>query len=383
MIEFKGECGHTIRARDEDAGKVVRCSYCGREAVVAEKAADDLDMLFDEVEKTGQYDAHATKVSHKVHRAHERADRRGKTGRPSPKPQAPAFDPFAIALKMTYAAVIIIVIVVLLYQIPKLVDLYHRLAGGTPTATPPPSAVTPQHSTPVAAAFGLLTPQLDRRQSGVYVTSIPAGASIYTMEVKEGQRIRYDEPAILDHPNPDPYDNKTNRAIKMTKGKYLVAVALPIDNVELMRLPGYPDVRRKIEYEGGDARLLADYFVPDGSEQTWVAKVRDQTQVIRTYDVDVYSETWTPVTALFHSKALSLEEMNLPLQTTYKLDATAVDSELNFWKVPQTREKPDQQYIKSALEKVGKAFYREPSGAYLIFEVRIENGTLKVTRRTS
>ena len=36
MIEFKAECGHTIRAKDEDVGKVVRCAYCGREAQVPE-----------------------------------------------------------------------------------------------------------------------------------------------------------------------------------------------------------------------------------------------------------------------------------------------------------------------------------------------------------
>ena len=59
MIEFKAECGHTVRAKDEDAGKVVRCSYCGREAPVPSKGEDrdELEYLFSEVEKTGVYEA--------------------------------------------------------------------------------------------------------------------------------------------------------------------------------------------------------------------------------------------------------------------------------------------------------------------------------------
>ena len=50
MIEFKAECGHTVRARDEDAGSVVRCTYCGRNAEVPDKDAE-LDFLFRDVKQ--------------------------------------------------------------------------------------------------------------------------------------------------------------------------------------------------------------------------------------------------------------------------------------------------------------------------------------------
>ncbi len=53
MIEFKADCGHTVRARDEDGGGVVRCSYCGKPAPVPENNADDLDFLFTDVEQDG------------------------------------------------------------------------------------------------------------------------------------------------------------------------------------------------------------------------------------------------------------------------------------------------------------------------------------------
>ena len=94
MIEFKGECGHTIRAKDDDAGKVVRCSYCGKEAQVPEEE-DELDFLLTEVERTGDFDP-------------PKSRRRAK-----PRPSAAAgppirpksdFNPFGVALKMCYAA---------------------------------------------------------------------------------------------------------------------------------------------------------------------------------------------------------------------------------------------------------------------------------------
>ena len=54
MIEFKAECGHTVRARDEDAGGVIRCSYCGRNAKVPDNLDSDLDFLFQDLDQSAQ-----------------------------------------------------------------------------------------------------------------------------------------------------------------------------------------------------------------------------------------------------------------------------------------------------------------------------------------
>ena len=105
MIEFKAECGHTIRAKDEDEGKVVRCSYCGREAQVPQNDADDLDFMFADLESAGS--KATTSPSRKTRRAMKRRPKvmRSEEGEGG-------FNPFAVTLKMIYAALIIIVIIV-------------------------------------------------------------------------------------------------------------------------------------------------------------------------------------------------------------------------------------------------------------------------------
>ena len=105
MIEFKAECGHTIRARDEDEGKVVRCSYCGRETQVPISEPDDLDSLFSEVESSEGTAAGAP--SRKQKRAMQQTGPAVRTERP-----ALSFNPFAVAMKMAYGAAIIIVLIV-------------------------------------------------------------------------------------------------------------------------------------------------------------------------------------------------------------------------------------------------------------------------------
>ena len=46
MIEFPAACGHTVRARNEDAGKKIHCAYCGRKTTVP--AAGDLGSVLAE-----------------------------------------------------------------------------------------------------------------------------------------------------------------------------------------------------------------------------------------------------------------------------------------------------------------------------------------------
>ena len=95
MIEFKAECGHTVRAKDEDAGGVVRCSYCGRRAAVPESREDTLEFLFKDAESASGPPAPPISKRTRKRLFARRAEKRKKA------------DPFAIVLRMCYAALLI------------------------------------------------------------------------------------------------------------------------------------------------------------------------------------------------------------------------------------------------------------------------------------
>ena len=98
MIEFKAECGHTVRARDEDAGGVVRCSYCGKPANVPEETGDELDFLFNDIDQPDELPRSRRK--------------RGRKKARTKRARAPgAFNPFAVVLKLCYAALLIAIVI--------------------------------------------------------------------------------------------------------------------------------------------------------------------------------------------------------------------------------------------------------------------------------
>lgn len=367
MIEFKGECGHTIRARDEDSGKIVRCSYCGKEALVTRQAQDDLDVLFDQVEQTGSYDAQATKVGQKFHKVKKRQEKRLAAGKP-----AAAFDPFDIAMKMTYVAVVIIVAFVGMKYVP---GLYQSLTGGT--SEPPVNEVvdnTPVNRKPVAALRrGLLTESLSAKQEGVYVSSVPPGAGIYHLPKTSVTG------SILE----DPMANKnarTNRALRLNPGKHTIAVAIRINDAELMDLLGYKDLRRKIE-DGvpGIEQEIRRYFVPDGSVATRIEKLRGTLHLVRVFECEVDSQTWESTTALFLPRDLGPKETMeyLPSKKRFGFDDAQVQSELKFYDVTGA----DMTYVEDALERIGAFSYRNPeNGGYRLFRIDPASGAV-ISRR--
>ncbi len=353
MIEFKGECGHTIRARDEDVGKIVRCSYCGKEALVTRQPQDDLDVLFDAVEQTGADDAQATRVGQKFHRVKSRENKRLAAGKP-----AKAFDPFDIAMKMTYVALGIILVVFGFKYIP---GLYEDLTGGAvqnppsnPTETANANPV--ENSSPPQTGRGLLSERLSTKQEGVYVSSVPQGAGIYQLP----------QTSVSDSICSDPVANKnlrTNKALRLPPGKHTIALALRVNEPWLMALEGYTDLRKKIEAD--DPRrdeAVRNFFVPDGSIETRVERVRGALHLIRVFECEVDAQTWVSATALFLPRSLSQEQTvtQLPNQVMYKFQDTEAKRELTFYEV----EENDKKFVTDALKRVGVVSYKRKDGSY-------------------
>lgn len=368
MIEFKGACGHLIRARDEDAGKLVRCSYCGREAVVARPhAADDPENLLDAVEQTGVYDADATRAQRRTHRERKRAEKRLAKGKPA------TIDPFAVILKMTYVAVIIVIGAVVWKYVP---GLYQQLAGGpSPTpvvqATPPPGA-TPPAATPPPAGLtqrrGLLTASLEIHPDGAYVASVPAGGLVlHTTEGGVDALFTRDEART---------DLRSNALLKLNPGRHLVAVAVLINDPLLMRMPGYPELRRALEESGSDSessKRLTSWLLPDDSLTARCVRIGKYRYVARVYEVET-SGTWVGVTALFLPRAPLPELMEfLPTGQVYGFERTDVERELAFYQVPAA----DRPLLLDALARVGRMAYRPgESQPYRMYQIDPVDGTV-------
>jgi len=361
MIEFKGECGHLIKARDEDVGKIVRCSYCGGESLVAPPAGagDDFGGLLNEVERTGEYDKHATKTLRKQHRAKKKAA----------AIEAGATDPVEVIKKMIYVAMAIVAIAIAWSYAVKVIrslpDSDHRIAGSAGSETTPTPSPTAAPSG--AGMRGLLTTRLDAQQQGVYVTSVPANCDIYIMD-------NWDErSSIINAPSAD-YNTRTNAAIRLPDGRRFVAVAIRLNHSELMNMPDYPQLRRRIERDDYTIADLEAFFVRDGSVATRVDDRNGSKYLVRVFDVRVSSRLWQQVTALFLPDC-PIESLvkKLPARVNYGFNEADVKRELAFYQV----DAKDHDAIIKALHRIGLVTYDPLDGSSArSFRIDLDSGAL-------
>jgi len=365
MIEFKGQCGHSIRARDEDAGKTVRCSYCGRECQVPEGEDDAFDSLFGDVEKTGVFDPAATKAG--------AAQRRSRSGgsRSKPRRKSGDFDPFAVVVKMGAVAVVIIVIAIGWTYGQKGVAYVKNQLQSTPTPAPTPKPTSaPRSGDSRSGGSGLVAPKLPTGQSGIYVCSVPPDAMVYLLSEKDVKG------SILTNESAD-IKRKTNAQVTVNPGRYRVAVALPVSTRELMGQPGYRKLRHDIEDRLSKPADVSGFFLPDGSAVE-ARLIRDEWYLVRTYeDVVVFKNEWSGVTALFLPRLDVRQLLDfLPTRSSYSFNTIDIKEELGFYDVPST----DQDLVMSALRRVGKIVYRKDARLpYQEFTIRLSKGTLKRT----
>lgn len=374
MIEFKGDCGHLIRARAEDVGKVVRCSYCGKEAVVVRpgSSGDPEENLLDAVEQTGVFDAEATKAQRRSHRERKRAEKRLAAGKPA------AVDPFAVILKMTYVAVIVVIAAVGFKYVP---GLYKSLAGqaqSSPSPSPESGGHTETQATthkptppPVVASGrkGLLTERLEIHPDGAYISTVPGDAMIFHVA-------RWNALSDLFTKEESRSTERTNAILKLNSGRHTIGVAVRINDPELMRLPGYKDLRRALEdsFDDDDAsKRISAYFLPDDAVAQRLVRVDRYLYIARAYEVEVKG-TWVAVTALFVPReAPSALLSYLPSRTTFGFERADVERELRFYEVPDA----DCRAVLDALERVGRMSYRKSeSDRYRLFQIDPMDGAI-------
>jgi hypothetical protein len=370
MIEFKAECGHTVRAKDEDAGKVVRCSYCGREAQVPDKSHEegDLDFLLSEVERTGVYEAESDRDRRRRMQAKRRTKDLRRTRKAS---KISGFDPFAFVLKLCYVGLIAVVLIF----VGKTVLTYLQESKKSP---PRPSAINQpsqpgtgvQPSEPPPGARGLIHHRLPPGRCGIYVDSVPTRADVYIARAGSitGSIFRTDEALVR-------LSSGECHEVDLSEGSdYDVYMAVRLSSPALMDLEGYEPLRRSIERQGSDAGLT-EYFLPDGAVDVMTDTPPNRpTMIVRRYRCRVFKGSWSPVVALFLPRDLTLHEVVqlLPPQHKFGFDKEEVHQELRYQQIPVR----DHQDMIQMLYRIGTVPYRREDGSYRIFRINLVDGAL-------
>lgn len=369
MIEFKAECGHTVRAKDDDGGKVVRCSYCGRETRVPDQQEEgdrDLDFLFGDVEQAADSGTHSP----------ARRRRRGKR----PNPFASSEDRFYFlgpVVKMIYVAGILIVIIFVgkKFILPAVLGPNPQQNSQRTGSKPKKADKATTLSTPDRG--GLLV-KLDPKKSGIYVDSVPEGARIYIVDPSKGVTPT-EALKILRTPACDP--NERARAALEVKeaGGYLVLCTLPINARGLKKYPGYRALRERVE-AGAILTSLDEFLLPDKAHDTGTVEFRDDFLLYRLYEVDVAPKQWSPVIALFiPHQSVAENSRYLPKRKAFTFDKVEANSEMDFYGFPPT----DQSFLIQSLESIGAMVYhfqRDGEDLYYWLRVPLTEGVVKIRR---
>lgn len=363
MIEFKAECGHTVRAKDEDEGKVVRCTYCGKEAQVPSKSADDeFDVLFSEVEKTGVYDAPTERERRKRMRAKPKVEKARVRG----DGQA-----LSIVLKLCYAGIIICVLIFVgkkAYEHIQAPGESAPIVGKKPKPhekesegvelIPPPA--------PIEKRRGLLHTSLPSKGCGLYVESVPRGADVYIARAGTVTGSVLADEKVERH--------GAGEVVKLEPGRYEVYVALRVGDGNLMHMPGYEDVRRRLTgRDRDDEKALCSYFQPDGSVEMWTDSLPGPSplMIVRKYECIVFERTWRPLVALFLPQGPIESFIDyVPHRDTFGFEPRDVETELDFHSIADPEDRED---ITEMLHWVGACSYQEdPRGSYRLFAVMLD-----------
>ena len=375
MIEFKANCGHTVRARDEDAGGAVRCSYCGKTVAVPDPAAGNLDFLFNELPAQGPEESSRPRKWRRKLKALKRQPKSSEEG-----------NPFGIVFRLCYFALLIIIIVIVIQKFVRPMftseeEKARRLAGGGLVDASPGEQKSEPDKPPRESDRGLLH---DRTLVGLFVGSVPSGAKAFAIEESKAPK----NGRIFQQAGANSI--RTNGAFpRMPDGNYVVEVAIPWNDPGLNdpALPGYDDYlsfRRNLARASDAQRrqLQEDYFLPDEANNTFVADDGEQTYFVRQYrGVQVQQGRSKGVRAVFlprlgkaSERAFSVEPLlfgYIPAVKRYGFDEKQVRAELHFYEVPNA----DQQTIMDALSRVGMIPYAAKDGKIRVFKIDICDGT--------
>ncbi len=382
MIVFKAECGHSVRAKDGDAGGIVRCSYCGRNAKVPETPDSNLNFLLEEIEQTG--------VSVKESRRRRPFFGKRRAVRDLRKDRS--IDPFDIILRLCYFAVLIVIMVVVVRKwVMPMFDAEERarrMGGADGSLATSSMEAAKKPSRPLRDAMGLTT---ESGLSGLYVSSTPTGAEAFVIEDSKAPAFgRINRVSGVG-------TQRTNGFFRhLTDGSYTVEIAFPWNDPSLSdpSLSNYQDFlafRRSIERASDAQRkqLVEDYFVPDEATEAFIAETDERIFFVRTYrGVTLREGRSKGVRALFlprlgkrEGRAFSIEPLMygyIPDVRAYAFDESHARNELDYYGVPEA----EQRFVIEGLQRIGVIPYPTSDGRMRMFKIDIHDGafTARVLR---
>lgn len=375
MIEFKAECGHTVRARDEDAGGRVRCSYCGRDTDVPNQHdGGDLDFLFQDVEPQGVPTKRRRKKKPKRVRGGDR------------KPES--FDPFSLVLKICYLCGLFVVcwVIAVKWVLPMFDDgalgvrSRSRQVERKPKEAPPPSDTKRPTRAPAPGLIGRTG------ANGLFVSSVPPGATVFVLEQAKAPTV-----GRINHLQGAQRHDPESGTMRVSDGSYVVEVAFPwnhsrFTDESLPDAANYVAFRKSVEnasFERG-VELMTEYFLPDEATNVFVDRAAGQIYLVRQYrNVVVRRGRSKGVRAIFLPKLMApgqerfaLEPLlkgYIPPEKNYSFDEALVRRELKYHEVSSL----DIRHAVDALSRVGVIPYVTADGRTRLFQIGIYDGEFR------
>lgn len=389
MIEFKADCGHTIRVEDRHAGKIVKCAYCGREVETPTPHKTASDILLAEVDLKelargeGATTAGTTMTIQGQQRGAKHRERYIE-GDLTPSKKA-----LRIVLILSYVAVGMIVLVVLILAVKDMSPTSDRAAVPTTTRRSPLDALPTVDSTPagrsrepasntassngavtgsgaeVVAKLGRQGQDFSGAEQGVFVEVFSRSASIYLRSAAseaqdplgtDEQEYRGDGPTVL----------------PLQPGNYRIGVAMDLHDSQLEELPGYEEMREELEF-GGDVEAASNFFAHDISTAFTLLEAPGMpSRLVRYYDLNVGAGNWCQITSLFipAGNMASIAEY-LPDAVLYSFDEESVRRTLSGAGVPVG----DLSFVIDMLQRCGQIVYSPLGAQSRVFEINPADGS--------
>lgn len=342
MIEFWPDCcGYKVQVEDSEAGKWIRCPYCNARVQVPQKTADQ-DMLADAIAELP--DDLATPAAIEI-------------SGPAFGKRAKGLDPLRVAITAGLIVVFTLVVTVVIRQ-----AVWFFESRKTRLVQTAPRAPQRLSQTPAAPAEVNVLAQLPGDEMGLFVDSYPPELQVFVREI-EGP---LDRPELLSLDAMEP-KGVTPIAVPLPPASYWVFVRARLNAPELMRLEGFPDLRRKLETTG-QVEVAAEYFVVDGASRL---EYRESSfgigSLVKVYHVTIEQGNWTPLTCYLLPMGAPGELVDLlPDKHRYPLDEELALLEMDYRGVPPG----ERQAMLEMLRRAGKAMRREAdSGLWRIFQI--------------